>query len=440
MSRERREIIYSIVIIVLIPALFVFNTVLITSRIRNDSNRTVRRNADQVNAVVAESLRKAIETKDFALANEQIKAINKQQPSVGGIFVVTKNGETYSIAARTDDAQTELTQNDKLQLSIVFERARSTAKRIDIQSSGGVTTKGWNVVSPLTRNETTVEAAISTNVLTSDAEELIDNTLSTSFIVTAVSVLVIILLLFHHFRFVGYADLLSRQKEVNQTMSDFLSVATHELRAPMSIIKGYISNVTDGTMGEINDKIKSSLNTAVAQTERLNNLVQDLLNVSRIEQGKITMDIQKINIQETIQTLVSNYSDRAKAKGLELVYDSQNAPAVMADAGRFQEIITNLIDNAFKYTPSGKVTISHRVENKMLVTSVVDTGPGMTADEQSRLFQRFYRVKNDNTKGIPGTGLGLWIVKQYAEKMGGRITVSSIVGVGTDFSVSLKLA
>ena len=296
------------------------------------------------------------------------------------------------------------------------------------------------MVSPLLSSEGKVEAAITTTVLTSDAEELIDNTLMISFVATVAAIAVIIILLFHHFRFVGYADLLNRQREVNQTMGDFMSVATHELKAPMTIIKGYISEVTDGSFGDINDDIRKSLNTAVSQTDRLNNLVQDLLNVSRIEQGRITMDIQKIDTTETINTLVANYADRAKDKGLEIVYKPEGSTAVMADASRFQEVMTNIIDNAFKYTQKGSITISHRLDKGRLVTSVVDTGPGLSADEQSRLFQRFYRVQNDNTKDIPGTGLGLWIIKQYVEKMDGQINVSSIVGVGTEFSVSLKVS
>jgi signal transduction histidine kinase len=112
---------------------------------------------------------------------------------------------------------------------------------------------------------------------------------------------------------------------------------------------------------------------------------------------------------------------------------------VLADPGRVQEIMTNLIDNAVKYTAKGTVTISHRQQGNALVTSVVDTGHGMTAEESSRLFQRFYRVKNDSTQGIPGTGLGLWIIKQYAEKMNGKLTVNSIVDVGTEFAVQLPL-
>jgi signal transduction histidine kinase len=438
-GRERLEIIYSIVVLIAIPILFVVNTVLITSRVQNDSDRNVRRTADQINSVIAESLRSTIESKKYDQTDKVIDSIKQKQPNISGIFVATRGDNGYDISARASDAPTSLSQNDRLQLSIVFDRSRAAAKRIDTKSTEGELVKGWNVITPLTDKDNKTIAAISTNVLTSDTEELIDNTLMISFIVSGVSVIVIVGLLLHHMRYVRYADLLRRQKEVNQMMSDFLSVATHELKAPMSIIKGYISMVTDGTFGEVNDKIKEQLNVASNQTDRLNNLVQDLLNVSRIEQGRLTIEPKNVDISAIIKTLITNYSHKAGEKNLQLVYDAPQPVWVYADQSRVQEIMTNLIDNAIKYTPKGQVTIKHRNEGKKVITSVVDTGPGMSAEESSRLFQRFYRVRNDNTKDIPGTGLGLWIIKQYAEKMGGTITVSSIVGVGTDFTVVLPV-
>jgi signal transduction histidine kinase len=439
-ARERLEIGYSLLIITLIPVLFVGNTVLITSKIRNDSDRNIRRNADLVNSVIAESVRTLIEKHDYKAATEQIRSLQKQQPGLGDVFVAIQTNDGFSVVSSTSTSAVSLSQNDRLQLSIIFDRARSAAKRIDATTSDGQQVKGWNVITPLLSSKQKVEAAVSTNVITSDTEALIDNTLTTSFIVTGISVLAIIALLLHHMRIVGYADLLRRQKEVNQTMSDFLGVATHELKAPMSIIKGYIANVLDGMYGEVAEPLKEPLNIAISQTQRLNVMVQDLLNVSRIEQGRLSIDLQPVDMTIMINTVLTNYQQRAAEKGLKLVYTPAQVPAVLADAGRVEEIMTNLIDNAIKYTATGSVTISHRVQGNNLITAVVDTGNGMTPAETARLFQRFYRVKNDFTKDIPGTGLGLWIIKQYAEKMNGKLNVSSIVGVGTEFSVELPLA
>lgn len=441
MSRERREIIYSICIIIAIPLLFAGNTLFITKRIKDDTNRNARSNADTVNTMIAEGIRSSIESKKYTDTTKILESMKQHQPAIGSIYVVARDNGIFKIVARTDDAPKDLAQNDTLQLSIIFDRARSAAKRIDGQNAEGSDVKGWNVISPLLMTDSnSVEAAISTDVLTSDTEELIADTLVKSFEITAVTAVIIVVLLFHHLRFVGYADLLHRQKELNQTMNDFLSVATHELKAPMAVIQGNISNIIDGVFGKLPDEFMRPVNNVTLQTDRLKNLVQDLLNVSRIEQGRINFEYKNVNMREIINTMVVNYVGPAKSKEIELTYNPEGVADVYADDGRVQEIITNLVDNAIKYTPKGSVIITHRKQGNSLVTSVRDTGPGMTDVERGRLFQRFYRIKNEHTEGIPGTGLGLWIIKQYAEKMGGDITVSSIVGAGTEFTVVLPLA
>lgn len=439
MNKERREIVYSVVTIILIPLLFVFNTLLIASRIQDDANRNIRRNADVINGVVAVSLQKPVLAKNYPQATNQIREINTQQPSIGEINVITWSENDYKIVAGSNGSAAKLDKNDAVQLAIIFERGRSVAKMVDLEDSQGNVVKGWNVITPIFDSKNKVVAAVSTNVSTADTQELIDNTLKASFIVTGAIVLLIIGLLFRHFRFASYAELLRKQKAVNQTMSDFLSVATHELKAPMTTTKGYVSSILDGDYGEVNERMVEPLNTVVKQTERLNNLVQDLLNVSHIEQGKITIEPANVDLSAIITSIIHDYNERAQNKGLSLQYEATPAVYVYADQGRVVEVMTNLIDNAIKYTPSGSVTIKHRLSGKNLITSIIDTGPGMSSEESSRLFQRFYRVKNDNTKGIPGTGLGLWIIKQYIEKMNGKISVNSIVGVGTEFTVELPV-
>jgi signal transduction histidine kinase len=240
-------------------------------------------------------------------------------------------------------------------------------------------------------------------------------------------------------RLLSYGQLLAKQKEVNQTMGDFLSVATHELKAPMSIIKGYISNVIDDTQPPLSADTKEQLNVALSQTDRLNGLVLDLLNVSRIEQGRVPYNAQPVILDEILAPLLKNYQMMASEKNIEITYESKTELIVYADAGRVQEVFTNLIDNAVKYSLRGAVTITQKVSGKFVVTSVRDTGIGMGPDELKRLFQRFYRIKNDNTKDISGTGLGLWIIKQYIEAMGGSIEVESMENVGSEFIVSLPL-
>jgi signal transduction histidine kinase len=439
MNKAKREIIYSVAVLLIIPALLAFNTILLATSIRKDYDKELQSRAELSNSVLAETLNQTITTEQPEVIQEKINSINDAQNELRNITIVTKTGENYTILATTSE-DAEISNSDKLQYDIVYARKWPVAKNIAAFTDGGDSTRAWNVASPVIDDNKKVIGIVASDLLTVDVDERFDATLNRSLWIMLASAVAVVVLLFNHFRFIGYASLLRKQQELNQTMSDFLSVATHELKAPMTIIKGYISNVTDGDFGNIPQEAKEQLDVAVAQTDRLNELVQDLLNVSRIEQGRITFDIKSINLRDVITPLVNSYQKIAKEKDITIIYEQTDAVWAAVDSGRAQEIFTNLIDNAVKYSKSGTVTIKHEIDSRFVLTSVRDSGIGMSAEERSRLFQRFYRVKNDHTKNIQGTGLGLWIIKQYIEKMGGTISVDSLVGSGTEFRVALRKA
>lgn len=439
MNKAKREIIYSVIILLLIPSLLAFNTILLATSVRKDYDKELQSRAELSNSVLAESLSSEIESLDATGVENKIQSISERQIELRNINVITREDSEYQTLASSSD-DTEISSSDKLQYDIVFARKWPVAKNIAARTDGGSPTRAWNVATPVLNDENEVVGIVTSDLLTVDVDERFDATLNRSMWIMLLTAIAVIVLLFNHFRFIGYARLLRKQQELNQTMSDFLSVATHELKAPMSIIKGYISNVTDGDFGKIPTKAKEQLEVAVSQTDRLNELVQDLLNVSRIEQGRISFDIKPINLTEIIQPIVNNYQKMAKEKNITINYAQTEPIWVAVDVGRAQEIFTNLIDNAVKYSLKGTVDVRHDVDGRFVHSYVRDTGIGMTAEERDRLFQRFYRVKNENTKGIQGTGLGLWIIKQYIEKMGGSISVDSLVGAGTEFHVALRKA
>lgn len=441
MKREKLEIFYSISVLVMVPLLVIVNTVLLIRSTRGAFNTELMRKADLVNAVVAESSRANIIASQYDTLSATLSGLEQSQPSLRGLMVLKQqpDGSLQQIA-RSSTAAEKLTTGTELQARISSERQAPIAKLIDVQY-GGRTAQAWNVATPVLDNSGQVIAIIISDTLTSDADEAINHAYGISFMVLSVSVIVIIGLLFRHFQLVGYAQLLAKQREVNQTMSDFLSVATHELKAPTSIIKGYLSNIMDGTFGPVDPKIMQQLQTAFSQTDRLNELVRDLLNVSRLEQGRVAYIITDVKTAEIIQVIVQNYQLAAHEKNLELSAQlSPDIPAVRGDAGRLQEVFTNLIDNAIKYTQFGSVTVSQTATKDMVITRIQDTGFGMSAEARKRLFQRFYRIKTEQTQQISGTGLGLWIIKHYIEDMGGTIEVESIEGTGSSFIVSMPIA
>ncbi len=439
MRKEKLEIIYSIGIIIAIPLLIVVNTVYLVRSTRSAFNTELRKKADLVNSVLADSLQSDINQKNYTQLTTRLSTIEKNQPDITQATIIQQQNGTPVIIARAPDASKELNATSSVQTKIVYDRKVPVAKLVNV-TSDGQTQQGWNVATPVLDANNTVLAVVSSTVLTTNAEQSINTAFTRSFILMIVSIIVIIVLLFRHFRLVGYIQLLAKQREINQTMSDFLSVATHELKAPTTIIKGYIANVMDGTSGPVSNDIKEQLQVALSQTDRLNNLVQDLLNVSRVEQGRIEYHIENVDSTKIIDVIVHNYRPIASQKGLELIFEASTSPLfVRADAGRVQEIFTNLIDNAIKYTPSGSVTITQKLDGSKVKTSIRDTGLGMSPENRKRLFQRFYRVKTEQTKDISGTGLGLWIIKQYIEAMGGTIEVNSTEGDGSEFIVVLPI-
>jgi signal transduction histidine kinase len=230
-------------------------------------------------------------------------------------------------------------------------------------------------------------------------------------------------------------------KENAKLKDEFVFIAAHELRTPVTAIKGYVSMMIDGSFGKVPAKMQSSLETVFNANERLVQLVQDLLEVARSESGKMNLTLAPVKIQENIRTVLSELKPLADKKGIILDYQPPAGElAVAADSYKLNEILINLIGNAIKYTlGQGTVTISHKVNGGYLETYIADTGMGMAPEEVGKLFAKFYRVKTDETAKIEGTGLGLFICKQIIEKMEGRIWATSELGNGSVFAFSLKI-
>lgn len=433
-SRERLEYYYSLAILVLIPVLIVANTLILLVAVRNNFDTELRRKAALANSLIAEAIRPNLDDADSL--QSQVQALASANQELSGISIVAPaDGQKFSVLASSDS--TLLGQTDS-NLQYLAAASNGAAVAQDLRQDDGQ--RMWRVVSPM-KTDGTVRALIVSDVSSKQSDVLIGNTLLQSLGIVCVTVLLIVLLLLNHFKFVQYAMLFRKLKEVDQLKNDFLSVATHELRAPMTVIKGNIENLVDGITGSVDERGKQSLMTMSAETDRLNGLVTDLLNVSRLEQGRISYTFETVDARETIERLTGQFSAKAAEKGLSLHYDKPADPVyVNVDKGRLVEIMTNLIDNAIKYSKQGQVTVSHKDADGKVRISVRDTGLGIAAKDRERLFSRFYRVQTGQTAGIPGTGLGLWIIKQYIEAMHGTISVDSLENVGTEFVVEFPLA
>ncbi len=239
-----------------------------------------------------------------------------------------------------------------------------------------------------------------------------------------------------------FNEMINVLNENKKLKDEFVFIAAHELRTPVTAIKGYISMALEGTFGDLSDTLKNTLNTVFASNERLVQLVQDLLEVARSESGKMKIEAKSVPYNENFQTVIRELEPLAAKKNIKILYDEPRQDMnVLADANKLKEVLVNLIGNAVKYTLNdGDIHISHEIKGGEVTTYIKDHGIGIDEESVKKLFSKFYRVKTEQTEQIEGTGLGLFICKEIIERMGGRIWAESKVGQGSTFAFTLKLA
>ncbi len=234
---------------------------------------------------------------------------------------------------------------------------------------------------------------------------------------------------------------LTRLKQLENTRREFVANVSHELRTPLSLIKGYVETLIDGAKD--NPEVATKfLNTIEKHADRLTYLIEDLLTISRLESGQIVMNLQRIEPHVVVERVIGDLEAKAAAKQAQLVNEVPVETVVHADADRLQQVFFNLVDNAIKYgLTGGNVVIGARKkDNKQVEFWVRDDGPGVPAEAQTRVFERFYRVDKARSRDAGGTGLGLAIVKHIVQSHGGEVWVNSEPGEGATFCFTLPEA
>lgn len=233
----------------------------------------------------------------------------------------------------------------------------------------------------------------------------------------------------------------TKLKELDKLKDEFISVAAHELRAPMTAIKGYLSIILEGDAGEVSAKAVEYIRDAVEGNDRLLRLIDNMLNVSKAEQGKMTYNMGTVRLSDVARKIFTEFKPNAERKGLQLSVDIPRGleDLVYVDQDRIFEVAGNIVSNAVKYTDKGSVIIRLvQVKGDRVRFEVADTGPGISKQEQVKLFQKFQRVESGAGKTI-GSGLGLYISKLLVEIFRGKIGVSSDSGKGSNFWFELPL-
>jgi signal transduction histidine kinase len=244
----------------------------------------------------------------------------------------------------------------------------------------------------------------------------------------------------------------SNERAEEQQRADFISTASHEMRTPVAAIEGYLSLTLNAKVATIDNRARDYLEKAHSSTQHLGQLFQDLLTSAKAEDGRLTSHPTVVELGGFLEQLTNDLRFVAEKKGLfmEFVVGSSNVinasntatggervvrPLyyVYVDPDRLREVVTNLFDNAVKYTPDGKISIGLTGDDTVAQAYVRDTGPGIPAADVPHLFQKFYRVDNSATRTVGGTGLGLFICKKIVELYNGRIWVESEYGKGSSF-------
>ncbi len=250
---------------------------------------------------------------------------------------------------------------------------------------------------------------------------------------------------------IANAELYAQVQNANVAKSEFVSFVSHELKNPMTSIKGYTDLLIAQAVGPVTDAQGNFLNTIRSNVERMNVLVSDLSDESRIEAGRMRLDFQELDLQILLDDVVRSQTGMIEKKEQTIIINmEEDLPHIWADRFRVVQILANLISNANKYTPErGEITFSAEASPniwdtdgapKVVHIAVKDTGMGISEEDQRKIFQKFFRTESAKSSDAPGTGLGLNITKNLTEMQGGQIWFESEVGKGTVFHVTFPVA
>ena len=238
---------------------------------------------------------------------------------------------------------------------------------------------------------------------------------------------------------IGYFYDVTQVERLERVRQEFLSNISHELRTPLTSIIAFVETLEDGAIDD-KENNRRFLSVIHRNAERMHSLIADILELSLIESGNISIDKTQVRLAHLLDEIFDSLSAKAEGREIALVHDIDADCRVLADPGRLEQMLTNLVDNAIKFNvEGGSVEVTCRRTDSVSVVTVADTGEGIPRENLERVFERFYRLDRGRTREVGGTGLGLAIVKHLARLHGGEVSVESELGRGTAFHVELPV-
>ncbi len=432
---DNQQVFLSLLLILLVPGILVFNTVFVVKSMDDNMNYELRLKAEMAGSIVARYSSDLLGDPTQLQAKIKLTVDESLHSSTRKVTIMVPEGENFQVLASSD--QSEISQiRPQLQYTVAWHQHATIAQLVQTVQNHQ-TERLWQVVTPIATPTGSKLGLVEILVSTADMDARTQTVLVNSVLVLVASIGLVLLLIANNARLFQYALLFHKLQEVDKMKDNFISIASHELKTPVTAAKGFLSLVEQEKQ-VLPAEIQSDINKANMSLERLSDLVNDLLNVSRIEQKRLAIDPVPTDIRTVVGEVFEDLSGSAQKKGLTIEYHpfTGELPPVLIDPAKFRQIMVNLLTNAIKYTISGKVEVNIIFEDLgKVAVSVKDTGIGMSAGDMEKLFTQFYRVRNRKARDIVGTGLGLWITKQLTEMMDGKILVESIEDVGSRFTV-----
>lgn len=430
--KKNLGIIYSLTLVIIIPVLLFFGTYYNLSQFENNFDYLLRTKGMLFQNTLASFLEGFQGTDDEI--QSMIKKLAENNPDISELRVVRfqKDESTYKIVASSVEAERGADSDDIKDYLASSLKGEGTATLEEVSGQ-----RFWEVAR-FVKTANGDDLVLKIKLSLKRVDDVFARSIFRTYLVIGLTSLILILLVSNYIRLSGYLLLYNKIKEVDQMKDDFISMASHELKTPLAAITGFVSLLKESERFSQEDK--NYLEKIAISSDRLKVLVDDILNVSRLEQNRLPFKNKEVSIKAVVNKVVDGLIDQAKSKGLEIQNDlTLENDLILVDEDRFEQILVNLVGNAIKYTLKGTIKIKSEVDGKKILISIEDTGLGMSAENQKRLFEKFYRIRNGQTAPISGTGLGLWITKQLVEKMNGTIEVQSIEGVGSKFIIKFPL-
>jgi signal transduction histidine kinase len=429
-------IFYSLFLIVFFPLFIFFSLQFTISRFEKSINLTLQTEALSVAQIFSQF------SQDFFSQPEKLQEkvfqIQKENPNLKQVRILKKEEENFKILASQNPEEVGAILEDPVLLlswaknepfaNLVFEQNKK--ERI------------WKVTNPVKNSSGEKIGLVSLGLSLKETDEILTNLILKTFFLMIFGILICILLVFQHTRLFGYVNLFLKMKETERAKNEFIRMATHELQSPVTNIKNYILELKEMLSQKLSEEEKNFLEVVEASAKNLSELMADILQVSRIEQGSLDFAPQILEVGEETEGIVKNFEIQAKQKNLKLIFEKPKEKIlILANSYRFKEVLNNLLTNAIKYTFEGEIKVEIKVDfsKKRCYISVEDSGIGISAENQRRIFEKFFREKRKETSGTPGTGLGLWLVKEIMRRSGGDIFFESREGKGSKFTVYFPL-